>query len=224
MRNLRFAVSALVLSSLGASATAMVFNSTAVGLLGGAADSNWTVSGPSVAGTQQAITLNYAGNPFPYNAYAANDAFSQWISFAADGGNSLPAASTQGIYTYTTTVDFTGSTGVLTGHVWSDNAIVDVLLGNVSLGLVPLATTYAAGSVDWFKKGSAFTLSGSGVQTVSFQVRNGFPGSGGSNDPTAFRARLSMQAVPEPFTMGLGLAAAGLFARRRLKSAARAAV
>lgn len=218
MKNLRFGVSLVVLGALGASASALMFNSTAVGLLGGAADTNWTVSGPSVTGTQQAITLNYAGNPFPYNAYAANDAFSQWISFAADGGNSLPAASTQGIYTYTTTVDFTGSTGVLSGHIWSDNAIVDVLLGNVSLGLAPLATTYAANSVDWFKKGSAFTLTGSGVQTVSFQVRNGFPGSGGSNDPTAFRARLSMQAVPEPITMGLGLAAAGAFARRRMRA------
>lgn len=35
---------------------------------------------------------------------------------------------------------------------------------------------------------------------------------------------ISVQAVPEPITMGLGLAAAGLFARRRLKGAARFAV
>jgi len=218
MRFLKFVVSSIAISTMVASAPALVFNSTGVGLADGAPDSFWTVSGPAVSGTVQAVALNYTGNPFPYNAYAANDVFSQWISFAADGGNSLPSSTTQGIYTYTTTVDFSGSTGVLSGHLWSDNSIVDVLVGNVSLGVAPLVTNHAANSAGWFQTGSDFTISGySGVQTVSFKVMNGFQGYTGNNDPTGFRARLDMQAVPEPFTMGLGLAAAGAFVRRRMK-------
>ncbi len=220
MKRVFLGVSVIGLSMVGSSAFAFSVYSTGAGNSnpGGTADPNWYVSGPVSA--NPAVMLNHTASDFPYNAYAANDAASQWISFAADGGNSLPSATTTGIYRYTTTVDFSGSTGTLLGHMWSDNSLRNILVDNVNYFLSPLTSAgFADDSAGWFQTGADFKLTGlSGTHTISFDIQNGFSTYHGDHDPTAFRAQMQLEAVPEPFTMSLGIASAALFIRRRMKA------
>ncbi|MCB8933693.1 MAG: hypothetical protein M9921_05730 [Fimbriimonadaceae bacterium] len=187
-------------------------------MTGGTVDPNWSVTVPATlgGGTASAVMLNHTAADFPYNVYVANDAASQWISFTADGGDSLSPALTTGNYTYTTSVNFGGG-GLLSGYLWSDNAVLDVSVGANSYGTAPLATVYGDGSVGWFQTGTAFSLNTvfTGVQTVAFTIRNGVPGETYDRDPTAFRTELSLSPVPEPFTVGLGVAALAVGLRRR---------
>ena len=164
-----------------------------------------------------AVMLNHGSSDFPYTAYAANDALSQWVSYRADGGASLPPAQTVGNYTYTTSINF-GAGGTLSGYLWSDNAVLDVKVGATSYGTTPLASVYGDGSVAWFQTGTSFAVNAffTGVQTLQITIRNGVPGQTYNPDPTAFRAQLT--PVPEPLTVGLGLAALGLAGRRRLRA------
>lgn len=188
---------------------------------GGTVDPDWTVTLPTngfwTGQTMSAVMLNHTPSDFPYNAYAANTATSQWISFAADGGNSpYTTAQMAGPFTYSTLVNF-GTSGTLSGHLWSDNRVLNVRVGASNFGQAPLASVYADDSVSWFQTGTGFNVAGSfsGVQTVEFTIMNGYAGYTGGNDPTAFRAQFN--PVPEPFTMSLGAAAIGLAMRRRVK-------
>lgn len=191
---------------------------------GGTLDPDWTVTLPlgMGSGTVQAMMLNHGvsgetGGTWPYTAYAANTNASQWISFAVDGGDSLPSAQTTGNFVYKTVVNF-GTSGTLSGHLWSDNSLLDITVGANSFGQAPLSIVHGVGSTSWFQSGSAFAVSGSfsGSQLVTFTIQNGYPGYTADHDPTAFRAQFN--PVPEPFTMGLGIAAIGMAARRRLKA------
>jgi hypothetical protein len=186
-------------------------------------DQEWTVAGPGTSNVTTSASL-IDMSIFPGNVYAANGGGSSWISFAPDGGASLPQGTVTGIYTYTTTVDFTGSTGVLSGHLFSDNAVVGVMVGNTNLGLGGLTTVAPDDSANWFSTGTNFTYNTgvlSGMQTVSFEVRNGVPGEVFNPDPTAFRTTLNVAPVPEPFTMtllGSSALVGFLKVRRRNKS------
>lgn len=186
---------------------------------GGTVDPNWTVArtvGLTTFGAISAVQLNHGLSDYPYQAYVANDANSQWISYQANGGrNPTGGSNPLEVYVYSTIVNF-GSGSVLKGYLWSDNAVLDVKVGATSLGTAPLATTYSDDDVAWFQTGTAFNVGYyTGIKTVSFTIQNGVPGSPFTEDPSAFRARLT--PVPEPFTLGLGVAAIAVGLRRRIK-------
>ncbi len=207
------------LSMVGSSAFAYSAYSTGfLSPMGGG--SHWTVSGPSVSGPQNAIVLDDGTGSLPGYGFAPNDDGSQWVSFTADGGYSLPSTQTHGIYTYSTTVDFTGSTGILSGHLWADDSLLGISVDSIDLGLSPITSPqHGMNSGFWRLRGADFELAGyTGIHTLSFSVKNGVDDFSPTHDPTGFRTHISLQSTPEPFTMSLGIASVGLFVRRRLKA------
>ena len=79
-----------------------------------------------------------------------------------------------------------------------------------------LQNTYSSPLIPVYQQYS-FNFSTAGGNTfIEFAEASGNLGAG--NAYGAVIDNVSLEAVPEPFTMGLGLAAAGAFVRRRLKS------
>jgi VPDSG-CTERM motif len=119
-------------------------------LPGGSSDPHYTVSGPGVSGTQQAVVYS-APNLWPQ--WLPNDANSAWIGFK-DSSNTSP----YGTYTFTTTFDLTGydpSTASLIGRWAMDqsgglylNGVLEQSVpdGNWNAGVNPTLTSFTISS------------------------------------------------------------------------------
>ena len=182
-------------------------------LANGAVDPHYTVSGGGVG------PATYLENP-PHPSYFPNSAVgglgSAWIWHSASG-NEISNPET---YNFSTTFNLTGfnpATAAISGLWGTDNQGIDILLNGHSLGISLLGVIVENfNTLHTFNIGSGFFQAG--LNTLTFVVQN-------NGGPGAFRAELSgtVSAVPIPAALPLfasGLAAFGVFARRRRKAAA----
>ena len=133
-------------------------------------------------------------------AWLANDTGSKWLGPVNPGANNSAA----GNYYYTTTFDLTGfipDTAQIILNVAADNAVDDVLLNGVSLGVQ--YTDFVAFSPD-IVVASGFIA---GINTLEFHTSN----AGSSPNPGGFRVKARGTAVsidgrpiPTLFSTGLG--------------------
>jgi hypothetical protein len=155
-------------SALSAFATSFVVFGTGVDssgnvLPGGSSDPNYTVTGPGVVGTQQAVVYSPANLWFQW---VPNDANSAWIGFK-DSSNTSP----YGTYTFTTTFDLTGYdplTASLTGS-WAADQFGTLYLNGVAKQSVPDGNWDAAN----YPNLTSFTITSSflaGVNILEFSV------------------------------------------------------
>jgi hypothetical protein len=174
-------------------------------------DTAWKIGGNTAFVTESSST------GFPFNAWFANSATSQWISpqnvYPSEPGD---AAST---FAYTTEFYLTGldlATATITGKWAADNTPVDLLLNGVSVNFVFGPDIYSAFSGNEFTITSGFNP---GKNTLQFLIHNmEWPGI----NPTGLRVEFESNAeerdspVPEPASyVLLASALLGLSAVRR---------
>jgi hypothetical protein len=173
---------------------------------GGATDLNYTVEVPGGTSFQPALVVTDQGAYFrPGN--------SQYINDTGSGNNNEPV----GNYDYRTTFSLPSwaplSSATLSGTLYVDDAISDVLVNGMSTGIH--GGGFGSGSGLAFTIPAGFSGFQSGANTLDFIVNNG----GSSPNPTAFDATLLRGTfTPEPSSIILcGLGAIGLIiaARRR---------
>jgi hypothetical protein len=126
-------VCASALSTFATSFTVFGTGADSSGLVlpGGSSDPHYTVTGPGVVGTQQAVVYSPANR---FSTWYPNDANSGWIGFK-DSSDTSP----HGTYTFTTTFDLTGfdpSTASLIGR-WAMDQSGDLYLNGVLEQSVP---------------------------------------------------------------------------------------
>jgi hypothetical protein len=163
-------------------------------------DIHYTLSGPGVGASPQAIPVS----SFPANVYngnpgsQGNDSISAWIG-PSNGALFAPIAQ----YTYTTTFDLTGldaSTAAITGRWNTDNAGLKLILNGVDIAATNAG--FDAGGFSTFSLSSGFNAT---TNTLAFVVDN-TDGGDGLASPNALRVEfLSATAdiapvteVPEP--------------------------
>jgi hypothetical protein len=139
--------------------------------------------------------------------WAADDATSKWISPNGNEDTIEPS----GTYVYQTTFDLTGlnpTTAEISGSVWVDNEISDIILNSTDTGFT--SDTYA--SPTSFTLDTGFV---SGINILEFDVVNG--PLGGAQNPTGLRVEMTgtATAVPEPVEGSLLMIGAGLLVRRQ---------
>lgn len=208
----------------------------------GIIDQCWTVSAPNGANTfSTASNSAFVVNPV-LAGWAANSITSSWISVAPDGGGTNTGfANVFFTYRLSFAVTSLASGNAVQFKLWSDNNITQLGLNRsgtsgivsvpngvgtgwqanwAAVGLTPNASgNYGTSSSLWLSDGITATLSGLqvGTNVLEIVVRNG-------GNPTGFRAEFlsfsgaslaAVEPVPEPFTLGLGAAAAGAFLRHR---------
>ena len=159
-----------------------------------AADTPWTVSGPSTSGTQTAFVTDSSTFPFPY--WQPNTSESKWISpqanyngFGSDG---------VGAFTYTTTFSvlagYNASQGTIAGYFADDNHVTAITLNGV---------THTITGDPGFPTFTNFSLTGlqSGVNTLSFTVDNAYNNPGNTGNPTGLNVKFDgalSGAAPTP--------------------------
>ena len=207
-------VVAMGLASMGAQAAAIsgLYN-TGAGLAANAQDMNYALSSTTtIVGTNGYVTANgsfpLAGN------WLANDATSSWLTPTDNQARTFDASS-NGIYTWSTTFNLTGfdaTTASLTGRFAADNSAIAYLNG------VQIGTSGGFSSWSSFSAASNFNA---GLNTLSFVVTN--LRQAGSN-PTGLRVEFlssdvtAVTPVPEADTYAMmfaGLGLMGLIARRK---------
>jgi hypothetical protein len=184
-------------------------------LVGGSPDPHYSlVSAPQ--GTQALAILNHS-------AWAANEASSGWIGVADPGTTNVAV----GDYRFRTSFDLTGfdpSSAEVNMTIFVDNRVSDVLLNGVSTGISLIYPgvgdqTFTPGGSKHFQLSSGFIP---GLNTIEFVLNN----EGTDVNPGGLRVDISgtAEAVPEPSTLALALAAGGLgligLRRRSAKSVA----
>jgi len=121
---------------------------------------------------------------FPIPPWIGDSSVSAWISPATD--TTAPGAAST--YRYETSFDLTGfspATAHIVGRWATDNTGVDILINGTSTGL---ANTTQFDVWTNFSITSGFI---SGVNALTFIVRNGNPGDPPGNDPSGLRVELS---------------------------------
>jgi PEP-CTERM motif len=185
--------------------------------------SGWTIDGGTAYVTIGSPSL------FPFTAWAADDATSQWISPQADyTGTNRDAGNL--VYDYSVQFDLTGldpSTAQLVFDAGFDNQLNDVLLNGTSIGFPtsPLVSTpcclFPETDANGISISSGFI---SGTNTLTFEVFNAVNGTGGPT-PTGLRVAFTTATadpaseIPEPSTLvllGSALIGLGFMRRRRI--------
>jgi hypothetical protein len=189
-------------------------DSSGLVLPGGSSDPHYTVSGPGVTGTQQAVVYSPAA---VWPGWVPNDANSAWIGFK-DSSDTRP----YGTYTFETTFNLTGynpSTASLIGR-WAADQYGSLYLNGALEQSVPDGNWNAGANPNL----TSFTISSgflAGINTLDFSVvfPDGFDGL--RVEPLTLTATPNGTGVPETgqtvMLLGLGLAGLGWF-RQTLKA------
>ena len=154
-------------------------------LAAGSIDTHYEITAAPAGAATGAPSVTMPGFPFPY--WSGNSSASAWLSPRADENG--PASDPAGEYTYGTTFNMAGldpATASVTGRVFADNHVTQVLLNGVPVeGFSPNAggSDFAGGAPLSIKSG--FT---GGVNSLSFVVLND---AGTEYNPSGFRADLS---------------------------------
>ena len=192
------------------SAHATTVSPTPTGL-GSVTDSHWTISSYSGTSTVATLVAPYIAPDnglFPFGAWSAPLAGSQWIVPTPIASTSLDPTY-PGYYTYQEQVTLAAGQ-VLSGKYLTDNTVTSITLAS------PTQTLVDPGG--GFKVPTTFTFAPvgapGGTYTLTFSVENYAQASG---NPTG----LDVGAVPEPATwamMILGFMGVGFMAYRRKSS------
>ncbi|HTV39765.1 MAG TPA: PEP-CTERM sorting domain-containing protein [Candidatus Sulfotelmatobacter sp.] len=179
-------------------------------LAAGSVDPNWTITSSPVSSTPIAALVVSPLN----KGWEANTASSQWINATGVGNDVEPA----GLYIYTLTFSLAGydpSTASILAEWVSDNNSEIYLNG---------ADTGISNNTNGFKPFKLFSLTSGfvdGENTLQFYVNQIPQGPGGGSDPEGLQVDVlnaSAQAVPEPATATLALAALSMFGGIRILS------
>ena len=215
MKLLKLMVLTLAVASLAAAMPIVGLYSTGMNVVGGV-DQSWLLNGGA------AYVTTDTGGQFPFGAWVANDANSQWISPQSNyvGGGGALLSDPNGTYTYTLSFDMSAydhTTAWFDFSLAGDDAITSVYLNSTSLipgGIGAFAGDSMNGS---YTAGSGFLP---GLNTITVQVLN----QGGEvGNPSGFRLEFEdsdaqPNPIPEPATfalVGLALAALPLVRRKR---------
>lgn len=169
----------------------------------GGADPHWVIaSTPGSSATVAAYDISKKPT-----AWTATNPASQWISVSANGTKKQAAGS----YSYQTTFDLTGldaTSASLTGSFAVDNCVTDILINGTSTGE---GSSGACGAKAHYQKFALFSITTgfvSGLNTLTFIVRNTSLSRTGLNVLISGTAR--PLPVPEPAALGaLALALLG---------------
>jgi hypothetical protein len=191
---------------MSVSAHATVIFSTGVGAPG-TLDTHWLITTSTGTAPVGDPTIQlYSPGTFPFTAWSAPIAGSQWITPTANAAQTFDPA-VPGFYTYTES--FMGTAGsVIHGQYLSDNTVTDITL------LSPLQVLVGGGSFTNPPNSFAFApLPFNGLYTLNFTVEN-FAQNGGN--PSGLD--VSVTATPEASTwamMLLGFLGLGFVGYRR---------
>jgi hypothetical protein len=173
-------------------------------------------------------TANYTTPPYPQaqvllpppsNPYYI-DSNSDWDNDTGTQNNE-PGA----IYQYDTTFDLNGllpSTATVSGTVYADNYVYDILINGTSTGISgnPSISGFLPGNEVNFTIPTGFGFI-NGINTLDFEIYN-YNGGSGTGTETAFDVTNlagTASAVPEPASTGLLVASGiGVLAKRRRKT------
>ena len=194
----RLLMMVVALGSLTGVANAALFQN------GGFEDNNVTAGSYLYAGTVVANGWAFAAST------GVSENSSAWGSFVAPEGTSY--AFVQGGSASVLSQTFDVSNGqtyrvsfMSRTRVWENSSgMFDYGIGSTVYGTTTVNTAL------WLSNSFDFTASG-GSATLTFT------GASPGNDNSAFVDDVHLTPVPEPFTMGLGIAAVGVAIRRRLK-------
>jgi hypothetical protein len=153
----------------------------------GAADDDYTVTGPPGSGIDGAAATTVPADGFPIPPWLPNSVSSRWIGLAADD-SSGPA----GVYTYRIAVtlppEFDAARGVLSGGLAADERVEDVAVNGTSTGM----TAEGSGALVLFPQGLGQGLFRSGSNTIELSVANDDGG------PTGLRVDGEVVLGPPP--------------------------
>jgi hypothetical protein len=222
MRKIGLLLAVALLASFPAFGGAFTINNTGLGTAG-AVDSFWTITADPDPAAVWTDAYKVTGSPssYPFTAWAANATVAPLSAWIAPRGT-YPSSATQdaaGTWVFTTTFTLSGiipGTASISGQMWADNAVTDVILNGNSLGIT--TNPGSLGTATGFTVSSGFQ---SGLNTLSFNVLNRITEGAGAG-PVGFRAQFETgtgedaSQVPEPATFGLiGIGLFGLAAVRR---------
>jgi len=142
------------------------------------------ISAPPPNSAGSAVVTFSTGYPAG-GIWATDDSTSKWIS--PHGNESI--IEPPGTYIYQTTFDLTNfnpSTASISGNLWVDNQVSDVILNSTNTGIT--TGTYATPTT--FKLTSGFTT---GINTLEFYVLNG--PTGGAQNPSGLRVEMTGTAT-----------------------------
>ena len=195
--------------ALSSFATTLTVFGTGVGsnglvLPGGSSDPHYTVSGPGVVGTQQAVVYSPSSQWFQW---VPNDANSAWIGFK-DSSDTSP----HGTYTFTTTFNLTGfnpSTASLTRR-WAMDQSGSLFLNGTLEQSVPDGNWNAGNNPNL----TSFTISSgfvAGTNTLTFSGPFPYGFDGLRVEPMTLTAT-PVSGVPDsgPTVLLFGMSLAGL--------------
>ncbi len=158
---------------------------TGKGLADGAIDPNWTIKA-SPNGASSAYVVP-AGYPFPY--WFADNSTSEWIAPTAASGASEPP----GVYTYQTSF-YLAANSSLTLTLAGDDTISAVRLNGTPI-TVPSGTGYTGFTTVTIPSS---VIGAGGNEILQIDVTN----NGTSNNPTGFRAEISVSGADPDIDIG----------------------
>jgi hypothetical protein len=188
-------------------------------LADGASDPHYNITTtPAGAITPQAaFVVDQNGGGYPFTVWEADSSISKWISIDAQEDVEEPS-STSAFYTYVTTFNLTGflpTTASITGKLYEDDIIQDILINTTDLHLYQGGGN-ASGAGFPFNITTGFVA---GTNTLTFIVEN-YP-TGVNPNPTGLNVQMTgtATAVPEPASLGFLAVGAALSLRRRARRA-----